>query len=155
MRAFRSTAITALGVLLVGCYTLQPISGAVPATGTKVALDVNDAGRVALGGTMGPEIAQIEGLLIDRNGGDFVIAVSMVRLLRGGEQVWNGEQVRVNSEHVSSTYERRFSRERSIVLGTTVIGGFAAFLITRALIGAGSDEERPCCDTAHTRIVRP
>lgn len=155
MRPFRSTAITALGVLLVGCYTLQPISGTVPAPGTKVALDVNDAGRVALGGTMGPEIAQIEGLLIDRNAEDYVIAVSAVRLLRGGEQVWNGEQVRVSSEHVSSTYERRFSRERSIVLGATVIGGFAAFLVTRALIGAGSDEPFPCCDTAQTRIVRP
>jgi hypothetical protein len=155
VRAILLTGFTAVGVLLMGCYTLQPISGAMPATGTQVALDVNDAGRVALGGTMGPEIAQIQGRLIDKNDEDYLIAVSAIRLLRGGEHVWSGEQVRVKSEYVGSVYERRFSRERSIALGATVIGGFAAFLVTRSLIGSGSDEERPCCDTGQTRIVRP
>jgi hypothetical protein len=41
---------------LVGCYTLQPTGGPVPEVGSRVAFDVNDAGRAALGGTMGPEI---------------------------------------------------------------------------------------------------
>jgi hypothetical protein len=35
-----------------------------PAVGEKVAFDVNDAGRVALGGSLGPEIAQIEGRVV-------------------------------------------------------------------------------------------
>lgn len=139
----------------MGCYTLQPVRGTVPAAGTRVAFDVNDAGRVALGGMMGPEIAQIEGRLIEKDNEAYLIAVSTVRLLRGGEQIWSGEQVRVKSEYVGPAYERRFSRGRSLALGTSVLGAFAGFLITRALIGAGSDEPRIPVDTVETRIIRP
>ena len=155
MHAARPFRFVALTVVLMGCYTLQPVGRSVPAPGTRVAFDVNDAGRVALGGTMGPEIAQIEGRLIDADTGAFLIAVSTVRLLRGGEQVWGGEQVRVKTEFLGPAYERRFSRGRSVALGAGVLGTFAGFLITRALIGAGSEEPRIPGDTAQARIVRP
>lgn len=112
--------------------------GEVPELGTVVAFDVNDVGRVALGGSMGPEIAQIEGRLLEARNGEYLIAVSAVRLLRGGEQIWSGEQVRIKSEHVGSAYERRFSRGRSIALGAATIGGVTAFLLGRNLVGAGS-----------------
>ena len=35
-----------VGSSLVGCYTLQPTSGAAPSVGENVAFDVNDAGRM-------------------------------------------------------------------------------------------------------------
>ncbi len=148
-------AVVALTVLAMGCYTLQPVSQAVPPAGARVAYSVNDAGRVALGGIMGPEIAQIEGRLIETDAESYLIAVSTVRLLRGGEQIWNGEQVRVKSEYLGPAYERRFSRARSVTLGTSVLGAFAAFLITRSLIGSGSDGPRTPVDTTQTRIARP
>jgi hypothetical protein len=116
---------------------------------------VTDAGRVALGGSMGPEIAQVEGRLIGIENGEYLVAVTTVRLLRGGEQVWSGEQVRIKQEHVSSVYVRRFSTARSVALGTTVGGGFAAFLITRALRGAGSGDSGTPGDSAHTQRGRP
>jgi len=55
-----------LGALLAGCYTLQPAGGVVPSVGTQVAFDVNDVGRLALGGSMGPEIGQIEGRVVQK-----------------------------------------------------------------------------------------
>ena len=151
----RLAGVVAGALVMAGCYTLQPARAGVPPVGSRVAFDVNDAGRIALGGTIGPEIAQIEGRLLNNGTEDYLIAVSTVRLLRGGEQVWSGEQVRIKSEYVGSAYERRFSRGRSIALGTTVVGGFAAFLVGRSLIGAGQDHPCNGVDTAQTRIVRP
>lgn len=133
------------GALLAGCSTMRPLQGAEPQVGTKVAFDVNDAGRVALGGTMGPEIAQLEGQLIEKNNEGYLLAVSTTRLLRGGEQVWSGEQVRVKSEYLGSAYERRFSLGRSVALGVVGIGGFGAILLTRALLGSGTTNDgQPC-----------
>jgi hypothetical protein len=120
-----------------------------------VALDITDSGRVALGGSMGPEIGQVEGRLVGRDSGEYLVAVSAVRLIRGGEQVWSGEQVRIKHGDVSTVYVRRFSTARSVALGATVGGGFATFLITRALRGAGSGDSGTPGDSANTQRGRP
>jgi hypothetical protein len=125
---------------MAGCYTFQPVIGAVPETGQKVAFDINDAGRVAIGGSMGSEIAQVEGRLMEKNNGSYLLAVSNVRLLRGGEQVWNGEQVRLRTEHVGPTYLRKFSTGRSIAFGALAVGGFTAFMLSRSIIGLGTED---------------
>jgi hypothetical protein len=51
------------GVSTTGCYTLEPTSAAAPAQGTRLAFAINDVGRVALGGVMGPELRRVEGSL--------------------------------------------------------------------------------------------
>ena len=106
--AGRFSIVVAAGALLAGCYSLQSAGGATPEVGTKIAFDVNDAGRVGLGGALGPEVMQIEGRLIERDSAGYLLAVSHIRLLQGGEQVWTGEQVRVRPEFVGNTYTRRF-----------------------------------------------
>ena len=143
-------------LILAGCYTLRPVGSALPDPGTEVAFDITDAGRVALGGSMGPEIAQVQGRLLGRDGGEYLVAVSSVRLLRGGQQVWRGEQVRIRPEYVGSTYERRLSPTRSVALGAVAVGGLVAFFISRDLFGLGSgDPGKQPTDTAQTRIGRP
>ena len=154
MRFVRLVGAPLLGLLVAGCYTLQPAGGAVPPAGRRVAFDVNDAGRSALGGLIGPEVAQIEGRLLSNGTEEYLVAVSTVRLLRGGEQVWSGEQVRIRREHVSSTYERRFSRGRTLALAGAA-AGVAALFIGRSLMGSGSDHPKLPTDTASTRIGRP
>jgi hypothetical protein len=152
----RLIGVATLGVVLASCYTLRPAKGAAPDVGTRVAFDVNDAGRVALGGSMGPEISQIEGRLISNENGDYLVAVSSIRLLGGETQVWRGEQVRIRPEYVRSVYERRFSTGRSVALGATVVGSFAAYLVTRALTTSGSDNPGGTPgDTATTQRGRP
>jgi hypothetical protein len=144
------------GILLAGCYTLQPVREVDPKVGSRLAFDVNDAGRAALGGTMGPEIAQVEGQLIEKDAGNYLLAVSSVRLLRGTEQAWSGEQVRLKPEYLGFAYERRFSKSRSLGLGLASIGGITAFFITRSLLGSGNDENGPTPgDTVITRWARP
>jgi hypothetical protein len=139
----------ALSALTMGCYTLQPMVGVTPELGVRVAFNINDAGRVGLGGAMGPEIDQIEGRLMERSPEEYLVAVEGVRLLRGGYQVWKGERVRVSSSFVSTSYVRRFSKTRSAILGTVIAGGFLAFMASRGLIGLG-DPSDPPTDTSGT-----
>ena len=151
MRMYRGAAGAAGLVALVGCYTLQPTRGAGPQIGEKVAFDVNDNGRVALGGSMGPEIGQIEGRLLQKDTAQYLIAVSAVRMLRGGEQTWSGETVRIRSEYVSTSYTRSFARGRTVAVAA-LGAGLVAFIVTRSIIGGGDEEKPTPIDTAQTRI---
>ena len=142
-------------VLLAGCYTFEPVQGPTPAVGTEIAFDINDAGRVALGGSMGPEIVQIEGRLVEKGSADYLVAVTTVHLLRGGEQVWSREPVRIKSEYVSSVYEKKFSAVKSVALGAVGVGVVAA-LAGRSLLGGGStDPQKQPGDTAQSARRRP
>jgi hypothetical protein len=141
MQIKKLVGIAALGLLSAGCYVLRPAYGVTPEVGSEVAFDVTDAGRVALGGAMGPEIRQIEGRLVEKSDGEYLLAVSSIRMIYGGEQVWRGERVRVRQEHLGTTYQRKFSAGRSIALGAVTVGGFAAFLVSRSLFTSGQDPE--------------
>ena len=144
-----------LGVGVVGCYSLQPMRGAEPQVGTKVAFDVNDSGRVALGGTMGPQIAQVEGQLLEKDSTGYLLAVSQIRMIQGGEQVWSGEQIRLNSRFVGSAYERKFSLGRTIGLGAIGAGGIAAFVAGFSWATGGADPQQPPSDSGNTKRGRP
>ncbi|MEO5816045.1 MAG: hypothetical protein ABIT20_12275 [Gemmatimonadaceae bacterium] len=139
MRLTRLSGVVIAGVLTAGCYTLQPTMGVSPEIGTEMAFDITDVGRVGLGPSMGPEIGQVEGRLVSRENAEYLVAVSNVKYLRGGEQPWKGEQVRLKSEYVGSTYQRHFSKSRTIALSAAGVAG-AAFLLTRSLIGSARDE---------------
>ena len=148
VRTIRRFGLIAGAVLLGGCYTLQPLGGTAPAPGTQIALDVTDAGRVALGGQMGPEVSQIEGRLVSRDSGEYLVAVSLVHLLRGGEQTWKGEQVRVKSDLVSRVYERRFSKGRSLAMGAIGVGAVAIIASQGLLAGGTTDPTKNPPDTS-------
>lgn len=137
----------------MGCYTLQPTGGTVPKPGTVMGFDITDAGRIALGGPMGPAIEQVEGMLLSSDNSEYTVGVTAIHLLHGGEQVWHGETVHIKSEYVSRLYERRFSATRSLAMGAAGVGAIAA-IATKTLGGLGSTE-RPepgsPGDTAHTQ----
>ena len=156
-RLVRLVGTAAIGVVMVGCYTLRPAKGTQPLVGSQIALDINDAGRAALGGSLGPEVSQIEGRLSQHDSGEYVVAVSMIHLLRGGEQVWSGEKVHVKAEHVSSVYERELSKSRSAVMGALGAGALV-YMVTRAIVGSlQGDAAKFPSDTGQSfrRYVRP
>jgi hypothetical protein len=124
---------------LTGCYSLQPVGGATPQLGTQVAFDVTDAGRVALGGSMGPEIGQVEGRLVERDNGEYLLRVTSVSLLRGGVQTWAGEQVRFKPEYVGTIYQKRFSPGRTIAVAA-IGAGAVALMVSQGLLGSGAED---------------
>jgi hypothetical protein len=131
--------LAAFGVALAGCYTLQPAARPTAPADVRYAFDINDEGRVALGGAMGPEIAQVEGRVIGVDSAEMNVAVSAVRLLNGTEQVWRGESVRIKKEYVKSAYERRFSSGRTLAFAASVVGSVAAVFVGQSLIGSGTE----------------
>lgn len=135
------TLVAGMSFLSAGCYALQPAAGAVLVPGAKVALDITDAGRVALGGSMGPEISRVNGRLMSRDGDEYVVSVSGVDFLRGGFQGWRGETVRINAGHVSTLYQRSFSKGRTIALGAVLVGG--AVLLGGKAFDPGSIDPDP------------
>lgn len=151
----RLAALAVLGFSLTGCYTLRPVGGVEPKPGTKLAFEVNDAGRVALGVSMGPEIAQVEGRLVEKDNQGYLLAISNVRLLRGGEQAWSGEKVRLNNQYLGTAFERRLSLVRSIGLGVVGIGGFVAILASQSLLGIGTDDTPGTDPPITERLGRP
>ena len=155
LRARGLVRLAVMGVFVAGCYTLQPARGYLPVVGDRIAFDINDVGRVALGGSLGPEIGQIEGDLVSRTDAEYVVAVRTIRLLRGGEQVWSGEHVVLPARYVGAAYERRFSTGRSLVMGALTVGSIVAFVITRDLIGSGSGDDDDPGDTIRTIRGRP
>jgi|SwirhisoilCB1_FD_contig_51_5011787_length_5694_multi_3_in_0_out_0_3 hypothetical protein len=136
-------AVLALAMLMVemaACYELVPVRGASPALGTRIALDVNDAGRVALGSSMGPSIDRVEGTLIEQTNGDYLLGVTSVGLLRGGVQTWKGEHVVLKPEFVSGVYERRLDPIRT-GLAAAMVGGAVAYIVSRNLNASGEKTE--------------
>jgi len=134
----------ALGVLTVGCYALQPAAGVTPVLGTAVGFDINDAGRVALGGSMGPEIGQVSGKLVAQDSEEYTLAVSDVQYLRGDSQVWRGEEVHIKTNYVSTVYVRRFSPARTIALGAIGVGAVAIFAgqkLANSFLGNSSSQD--------------
>jgi hypothetical protein len=151
----RRTRCLTIGVLAgslpaTGCYTLQPVGGASLATGQAVAFDVTDAGRVALGGTMGQSISQIEGRLVRQSPDSLLVAVSSVSFLNGGSQAWSGENVVLRPQYIGVSYARRLSKSRTFAASAVGIGA-VAFIVTRSLIGGGdpANSEPPPIGTTY------
>lgn len=143
---------------LGGCYTLQAIPGtSFPVLGSMIAVDITDAGRVSLGGEMGPGIAQVEGRLVRSDPVRYELAVTMVRYVRGGEQVWSGERVTVRREYVSRVYAKQISRSRTVATSVAA-AGVIGYVAAKALVGVAlGDRGQLPSDTAESvrRPVRP
>lgn len=149
------TTVAGIGLLSTGCYTLQPVAVGTPAPGTRLALTINDVGRVALGGPMGPSLLRVNGSLQSKEGEDYVLSVSGVDLLQGGFQPWAGETVRISSSYVSAVSERKFSTGRTILATAATAGLITAFIAKGGILSAldGTREEPgPGSETRKGRI---
>lgn len=133
-------------VLVSGCYSLRPAASVEPQVGTRVAFDINDAGRVALSGTMGQDIGQVDGQLVAKEDGEYLLSVLNVHYVRGGQQAWSGEQVRIKTDYVGARYERRFSAVKTVGLAGIMLGAVGGFLATRSLFGSGQEGNPPGCE---------
>ena len=152
----RLAGVMLMWTLGTGCYTMQPVSGTPLPEGTMVGLDINDAGRLALGGTMGPSIERIDGRLVGRDATEYVVAVSQIHLLRGGEQIWSGERIRIKTEYVTGVSERRFSRGRTALVTGAVLGVLVvAFNQSLAGIIGGDEGKKEPPPVDLIRVLRP
>jgi hypothetical protein len=119
---------------LTGCYTYSSVASA-PVPGMRLALDLNDLGRVQLANHVGPEVARIDGWLVSFADSVYTLRVERTIGLKGGTTPWSGEQVQVNAGWVGLSREKRFSAPRTVVLAGAMTVAFVGFLASRGLIG--------------------
>jgi hypothetical protein len=116
----------------MGCFSLQPVDRLAPKVGADVAVDLNDAGRAALAPKLGPEVAQVHGSLLRRDGDEDVLAVTSTEFVHGGVRPWSGDTLHVRADYATRYYENRVSTTRSLIAGGVIAGAIAA-LTARAL----------------------
>ena len=129
--------------LLAGCYTMQPLVGSrpEPAPGTRLVIELTDAGRVAMANQMGPDVARFESRLVRQTDSAYVLSVSMVVGAWGAQARWNGEQVMLRTDYVRTIGERRFSAGRTALVAVGTTASVMAFVLTRSLLGGGSSTD--------------
>jgi len=145
---------------VAGCFSTQPVTGGVtPEIGSRVVLEINDAGRMGLGNTMGTEIDRVDGVMLQKDTIGMTIAVKHVVGLRGSVQVWNDELVRIDDHFVSTVSLRQFSRSRSVIAGVAGVGGISLLLTSgfSAFLFGDNDKNIPTDTLGQTilRVVRP
>jgi len=91
-----------------------------------VAAEISDTGRVALAQQAGPEVARIEGQLVERSDSALRITVAEVRYLNGIANKWQGQDVTLRPQDVKVISQRTLSRRRTAIaaalLGGLVVG---------------------------------
>ncbi len=135
----RTARVGCLGVvLLAGCYEYIP-AGTTPPVGSPIAVDVTDVGRVALGGSMGPEIDRVEGRLVEQGSDGYRVRVSSVTLIHGESQPWSGEAITLKPAYVSRVYTQRIDKVKTGLGVGLALGGVVA-IAAQQLGGMGTKE---------------
>lgn len=112
--------------LQMGCYTYQPLQTGVPATGSRIAVVLNDRGRAMLGDRLGSAIDKVDGLLVEGDGANVTLEVYRTMDLRGNAASWTGERVQLPRDGITGYQGRQFSRRRTFLLVGTVVGVIVA-----------------------------
>jgi hypothetical protein len=106
-----------------------------PAPALSVLL--NDEGRMQTAQQVGPSAVRIDGELVQATESNYVLAVRDVVDIRGTHSKWTGETVPLPRSYVMTTYERRFSTPKTVLLLGTVAAGFMALVASFNLFGFG------------------
>ena len=123
--------------VLAGCYSYVPVATLQPGPGTKLSLVLNDEGRSQSARQVGPYTARVEGQLVEATDADYVLAVTDVVDIRGARSKWTGETVPLPRSFVMSTYEKRFSRTKTLLLVGAFAAGFVALARSFNILGFG------------------
>ncbi len=125
--------------LCTACYQYVPLRSA-PAIGSRVAVEINDDGRVALRDQLGPGIVRLEGRVSAVEGSDMVVQTLNVTQIRGRASPVDSVQVRISQGYVEHMDERRLSRGRTWLM----IGG--ALVIIAAFLGSKGFGKGPAAE---------
>lgn len=130
----RHAALTLL-LLVAGCYTYRPLENPAPASGTRVAANLTDAGSVALASQIGPGVSSVRGEVLESSPDALLLALTSVLGRNEQETFWKGEQVRIPLTTVARVEQRRFALGKTVLFGGAVLGGL--FAAIKAFEGGG------------------
>lgn len=122
----------------LACHTYQPLQESVPVTGREIAIEINDRGRVMVGGQLGEAVHAVEGKVIEATDSQVTLSVARTVSMRGSTAVWAGEQVSVPREAVRGFRVRQYSRSRTVMLALGSFAGLVLLGVGLTIVGGGS-----------------
>ncbi len=125
-----------------GCYVYPAIS-TVPVPGTRLRFELNDRGRVGLGGSLGPSAERLEAVLQADMDSAYSVKMVSVSYLNGQSNRWTGEPLVVSKDYLRNVTVREFSKSRTILTAAAVLGGAVLLIATRGLFGSGTVDTDP------------
>jgi hypothetical protein len=108
-------------LLVAGCYSYHPLENPAPASGTRVAADLTNAGSLEMASQIGPGATTVRGDVVESDSAGLLLALRSVLGRNEQETFWNGEQVRIPLTTVARVQERRFALGKSILFGGAVL----------------------------------
>lgn len=141
--------LAVIGVLAItlsqaACYTYSAAHDGEKVPGARYAFTLTDQGRAELAGQIGPGVLHVEGRLVQNDNAAYTVSVAAVRAIDGRRR-WAGERIAIAHDFVANTLERRFSKKRTTIATSAVVGGLVLFAVTRDLniFGLGRDNPPP------------
>jgi hypothetical protein len=123
-------------LLVAGCYSYHPLENPAPASGTRIAADLSDAGSLEMASQIGPGATTVRGEVVESDSAGLVLALRSVLGRNQQETFWNGEQVRIPLTTVARVQQRRFALGKSILFAGAVVGSLLGAI--KAFEGEGS-----------------
>jgi hypothetical protein len=125
-----------LVTLSTACYSYHPLQAPVPASGTRVAAELTDAGSVAMAAQVGPQVVSVRGEVLESDRDGLLLALSSVLGRNDQETFWKGERVRLPLATVARVEQRRFALGKTMLFGAVAVGGILAAI--KAFQGDGN-----------------
>lgn len=145
-RVLAAAGIASTAVLSTGCYTYAPRTTSDIAARSVIAADISDIGRIALTQQVGPEVARIEGEVVQRSDTSVRLMVSQVSYLGGLLNKWQGQEVALRTQDMKFVFERKLSRSRT-ALAAAMAGGLVVFALSsktfRGIFTGGTGPDKP------------
>jgi len=135
MRVLKS-AIFAL--VLSGCYTYGDVASPKPELGKPMRVALTLTGGDSLARWLGPNVATIDGRLVQDSPTAYEIGVNSVVMHSGMEQYWKGETVTIPKGLIASIQERKFSWAKTGLLAGVVIATAVALQQSGTIGGSQS-----------------
>jgi hypothetical protein len=134
------------GLLITACYNYYPLEDPAPASGTRVAAELTDAGSIELSNKIGPGITSVRGEVVESDPNALTLALTSVLGPNEQETFWKRERVRVPLATVARVQERKFALGKTILFGGAIIGSLLAAIEafeSGGVGGGGSGGGRP------------
>lgn len=101
----------------------MPLTGGLPAPGTRIAAELTPEASRALAGEIGSGATGVEGLLIRADSAAWELSLLRVDHAGGAETMWNRETVRFPAGSLARVRERQPDTRRSVLAGAIVVLG--------------------------------
>lgn len=131
-------------LLLCACYVTTPVPSApAPAPGTKLHVELTDAGATSLAQYLGPNVNYVDGRLLGESDTTMSLSVSGLTFRSGEEQYWKGENVSLPHSAIATIQQKKVSWWRSTLLAGGVIAGIASIGLVAGTASGGPRHSGP------------